>query len=40
MAELVEDLTLVEIESAGHMPMIEKTSETGTALINLIEQGN
>ena len=32
---MVEDMTLVEIEGAGHMPMMERPYETGTALLNL-----
>jgi 3-oxoadipate enol-lactonase len=39
MAEMVEGLNLVEIESAGHMPMMEKPFETGSALLNLFERG-
>ncbi len=37
MAEMVKELTLVEIEGAGHMPMMEKPHETGRALIKLFE---
>ena len=37
MAKMVEGLNLIEIEVAGHMPMMEKPNETGTALLNLFE---
>ena len=40
MAEMVEGLNLVEIEGAGHMPMMEKPFETGSALLNLFKRGN
>ena len=37
MAEMIEGMKLVEIEGAGHMPMMEKPLETGSALLNLFE---
>lgn len=40
MAEMIKGLTLVEIKGAGHMPMMEKPFETGSALLNLFERGN
>ena len=38
MAKMVEGLNLIEIEGAGHMPMMEKPIETGTALLNLLNE--
>lgn len=35
MAEMVKGLTIIEIENAGHVPMLEKPHETGFALMNL-----
>jgi pimeloyl-ACP methyl ester carboxylesterase len=37
MARMIEELMLVEIKGAGHMPMMEKPFETGSAVLGLIK---
>lgn len=37
MADMIGGLAFVEIEGAGHMPMMERPLETGKALIKIIE---
>jgi pimeloyl-ACP methyl ester carboxylesterase len=37
MARMIEELMLVEIKGAGHMHMMEKPFETGSAVLGLIK---